>query len=756
MIKFNKLNNKKILITSALPYANNIPHLGNIIGCVLSADVFARFCRSYYGKENVLYVCGTDEHGTTTETKAVELGITPAEVTEKFYKIHTDIYKWFKCSFDIFGRTSSKNNIEVTQDIFLKLDKNGYIKEQELEQLYCEKCKRFLADRFAEGTCPKCGYEDARGDQCDKCSNLLNATELINPRCKICGSTPIIKKENHLFIDLPKISPKLKSWIDSASRKWSQNAITMTQGWLRDGLKLRCITRDLKWGVPVPKKGYEHKVFYSWFDAPIGYIGITKDLLNEKYKDWWHNPDNILLYQFMGKDNIPFHTILFPSFLIGVEDNYTLLHQISSTEYLNYEDAKFSKSRGTGVFGDDAISSGIPADVWRYYLLSNRPETSDTIFTWKNFQKKTNNELLANLGNFINRTLTFLFRNLDAIIPELNSKDESNENNNEDNEITEFNNKVNEKIKQVISLLERVELRKAINEIFALSKAGNIFFQHREPWKHKQEDAKDKEHLNNTLYACIELVRKLAILIQPYLPETSLEIFRQLSLEQQSFNDFDNKDKEIKSGHKIAQPKVLFKKLEDKEVQKFHEKFSGKQKTDSEKDKDNKKNNGNKKVSERSISFNDIDLRIAKIIEVEKHPKADKLYIETIDLGYEKRTIVSGLVEHYSAQELVGKNIVVVANLKPANLRGIESKGMLLAVQSEKKEIGLILAPTANPGDKVYLQGQEPKPLKEIDIDQFFSVKLTAKNNAVLHNDKKLVTDSGALIVDKELEGNVS
>ena len=748
MINFNNTNNKKILITSALPYANNVPHLGNIIGCVLSADVFARFCRSFYGKENVLYVCGTDEHGTTTETKAVELGITPAQVTEKFHKIHSDIYNWFECSFDIFGRTSSENNKEVTQDIFLKLDKNGYIVEQELEQLYCEKCQRFLADRFVEGTCPKCGYEDARGDQCDKCYNLLNATELINPRCKICGSTPIIKKENHLFIDLPKLAPKLKSWIDSASRNWSQNALTMTNGWLRDGLKLRCITRDLKWGISVPRKGYEHKVFYSWFDAPIGYIGITKDLLSDKFKDWWHTPDNVLLYQFMGKDNIPFHTILFPSFLIGADDNYTLLNQISSTEYLNYEEAKFSKSRGTGVFGDDAMSSGIPADVWRYYLLSNRPESSDTIFTWKSFQEKTNNELLANLGNFVNRTLTFLFRNFDGVVPELKKEN--------DNEVLEFQEKVNKKIKFIIPLLEKVELRKAINEIMLVSKLGNEFFQKREPWKHKSEDIKDKNHLNNTLYACIELVRKLAILIQPYLPETSAEIFRQLALEQQTYVELDMP---IKVGHKITQPKVLFKKLEDKEIQKFHEIFSGKQKKENEKgkDKDNKDKKDNGQV--RAISFNDIDLKVAKIIEVEKHPKADKLYIETIDLGYEKRTIVSGLVGHYSAEELINKNIIVVANLKPAKLCGVESKGMLLAVESEKKEIGLILAPNSKPGDRVYLEEQEKtkiEPKEQISIDEFFSIKLEARKNAVLHNNKKLVTNSAALIVDKELEGSVS
>ena len=546
----------------------------------------------------------------------------------------------------------------------------------------------------------------------------MNAVDLINPKCKICSSSPIIKKEKHLFIDLPKLAPKLKSWIDSASKGWSQNAITMTNGWLRDGLKNRCISRDLKWGIPIPKKGYEHKVFYSWFDAPIGYIGITKDLLNEKYKEWWLNPENVNLFQFMGKDNIPFHTILFPSFLIGSGDNYTMLHQISSTEYLNYEDAKFSKSRGTGVFGDDAMQTGIPADIWRYYLLSNRPETSDTVFTWKGFQEKTNNELLANLGNFVNRTLTFLFRNFEGVVPEKT----------EDKELDKFFNEINEKQKKIIQSLKNVGLRRGINEIMLLSKLANVFFQTREPWKHKE----DKEHLNNTVYACAEIVRKLAILVEPYLPNTSKEIFAQLNLEPQGFNDLD---KNIQSGHKINQPKVLFKKLEDKQIKELQNKFSGKQ--------------------NKEIVINDIDLRVAKIINVEKHPKADKLYIEELDLGYEKRIIISGLVGHYSAEELVGKNIILVANLKSAKLRGIESKGMLLAASSEDKKVGLILAPNSKPGDKVYLEGQESKPRKQINIDQFFSVKISAKENTVLHNSKKLKTDVEFLVVDKEIDGLV-
>lgn len=719
MIKFN---NKKILITSALPYVNNVPHLGNIIGCVLSADVFARFARSSYGKDNVLFICGTDEHGTTSETKALELKKSVQEVCEQYHDKHKKIYSWFDCSFDKFGKTSSKANHEITKEIFLKLDKNGYIFEDSLKQLYCENCKKHLADRFVEGTCPKCGYEHARGDQCDKCSNLLNATDLINPKCSTCGKTPIIKTEQHLFIDLPKIAPELKNWMDKVKENWSQNAITMTQSWLRDGLKPRCITRDLKWGIKVPKKGFEHKVFYSWFDAPIGYIGITKDLLpEEEFNKWWHNPNKVNLYQFMGKDNIPFHTILFPSFLIGTRDNYTLLNQISSTEYLNYEDSKFSKSRQTGVFGDDAMNTGIPSDVWRYYLLSNRPETSDSIFTWKNFQEKTNNELLANLGNFVNRSLTFLYRNLNGIIPQKTEQ------------IQDFETKIQKQIQKILDAYKKVELRKAINEIMVLSKFGNNFFQHREPWKHKQ----DPEHLHTTMYYCIDLVKKLAILTEPYLPKTSKEIFNQINLEKQTIQQLQEK---ISENHKINQPQVLFNKLQDKEIERFHEKFSGKQNT----------------IEKKEFSINNIELRVAKITAVEKHPDADKLFIEQVDLGYEKRQIVSGLVGHYAPDQLIGKNIVLVANLKTAKLRGVKSQGMLLAAQNKNKEIGLILAPNSKLGDLVFADKIQHKKFKEITIDQFFSIKLKSKDNQVFYKNTELKTQNANLIVDKEINGNVS
>jgi methionyl-tRNA synthetase len=407
---------KRRLITSALPYVNNVPHLGNLIQ-VLSADAFARFCR-LRGMET-LYICGTDEYGTATENRAVEEGISPKELCDRYHAIHADIYSWFNIAFDKFGRTSTLIQTEVTQDIFLKLDKAGFICERTIEQFYCAKCDRFLADRYIRGICPHCGSADARGDQCEACQKLLDPTDLKEPQCSACGSTPSLQKTNHLYIDLPAIREKLEAWIKTASVRgfWANNAVQMTQAWIRDGLKERAITRDLKWGIPVPKPGYEKKVFYVWFDAPIGYISITGNLGDEIIKSkksanafsfsdwhdfvnyWWKRPEEVELFQFIGKDNIPFHTVIFPSSLLGSGDNWTMLHHMSSTEYLNYESGKFSKSRGIGVFGTDAKETGIPADVCRFYIFYNRPEKSDAMFTWNDFQEKVNGELIGNLGN---------------------------------------------------------------------------------------------------------------------------------------------------------------------------------------------------------------------------------------------------------------------------------------------------------------------------------------------------------------------
>ncbi len=701
------MSKKRILVTSALPYVNNIPHLGTMV-CIISADIYTRYLR--LKKENVISVLGTDEHGTTTETIAMELGMTPKQAVDHFFKIHKEIYAWFNCSYDCLGRTSSKESKEITQDIFMKLYKNNYIEEKEVEQMYDEKADKFLSDRFIEGICPHCKYEEARGDQCDRCGKLLEPIELINPKSKLTGSKPVVKKTKHLFIKLDELQPLIERFVEERKSKWSDNALTTTKAWLREGLKERAITRDLSWGIPVPLKGYENKVFYVWFDAPIGYIAITK-ASREDWKKWWHNPEETKLVQFMGKDNIPFHTVLFPASLIGTGDKYTLLDTISVNEYLNYEDTKFSKSRGIGVFGDNAKETGIPADTWRYYITINRPETSDTKFTWKDLQEKINSDLVGNLGNLVNRTLTFIKRYSDGRVLRITKPlDYSKE------------------VEEILRAYEDIELKKALKQIMSLSKKGNQYFQDQEPWRAIKED---KEKAANALAVLANMIKDLAILIHPVMPRVAEQITLQLNYKKKLSLELL---KERVENHEITEPSPLFDKLEDKKLLGLQEKYSGKQEKESK-------------------ALEKIDLRIAKITSVEKHPEADKLYIEKIDFGGETRTIVSGLVGHYEPEELIGKHVLIVYNLKPAKLRGVESHGMLLAVQQGKK-VGILHSPDSKPGDKVIIQGIQAKTANEITIDEFFSTKIIAKKTALKADGCELKAP-GKIFVDKGLEGQV-
>ena len=546
---------KKRLVTSALPYVNNVPHLGNLTQ-VLSADVFARFCR-LMGYET-LYICGTDEYGTASETKALQEGMSPRELCDKYHEIHKAIYKWFNISFDYFGRTSTAKQTEIVQHIFNKVDENGYISEKEMTQLYCPTCKRFLADRFVNGECPNCHSEDARGDQCDNCGKLLDPTELINPRCSVCGSTPEVRTTKHLFINLPKALPLLKEWMDKASKDgfWANNAIQITNSWIRDGLQERCITRDLKWGIPVPKPGYEDKVFYVWFDAPIGYISITANAVKD-WQYWWRDPENTELFQFIGKDNIPFHTVIFPSSLLATGEKWTMLHHMSSTEYLNYEGGKFSKSRGIGVFGNDVEDTGIPADCWRFYMFYNRPEKSDFTFTWKDFQDKVNKELIGNLSNLVNRTLSFIKRFYDGKIenPEI-----------DDALISE----IREREKKITDLLEHAEEKDALHEIFALSDLGNKAFQDAEPWKKRTESPEEAKKLLCTLYF---LIRDLGVMVTPYIPSTGEKILSFLGRNNSVWKDIGNTDGDVS----VEKIELLFTKLEDKLIDELRIRYSGTQ-----------------------------------------------------------------------------------------------------------------------------------------------------------------------------------
>ena len=764
------------LITAALPYVNNIPHLGNIIQS-LSGDVFARFCRNR-GYET-LYVCGVDEYGTATETKALEEGKDPRSLCNHYYQEHTKIYKWFNINFDKFGRTSNPQCTEITQSLFTDLDKAGLIKEHVNKQLFCPNCNRFLADRYVDGTCPKCGSTKARGDQCDECGTLLDPIDLKDPKCHTCGATPEVKETKHLYIDLPSISPKLNEWMEKASveGKWADNALSMTKAWIRDGLQERAITRDLKWGIPVPKPGYENKVFYVWFNAPIGYLSITKQLADEleksgrksfDWKSWWlpeeseeaKGKEKVDLFQFIGKDNIPFHTVIFPCTLLGSPHNWTKLHHMSSTEFLNYEDGKFSKSRGIGVFGSDAIESGIPADAWRFYIFYNRPEKQDYQFTWKDFMEKLNGELIGNLGNLVNRTLLFVNKYFDGVIPEAPVDEE-------------LWSQVRDLEKKATDYLEWAELKDAFHTMFEISDICNKKFQAAEPWKTRESDPEScKKLIHNLCY----VIKDLMIMMNPYMPQYTQVIMSYFGKSIQE----TKVGTETKPGYtwanlgetegldKVGPTEVYFKPLDQKTMLAFREKFSGTQQKKAEKEakKAEKKKEEQKPAltAEQQVEFfnKNINLTVAKIVDIKPNPEGEKLYIETLDDGSgTPRTIQSGLRMYLKEEELLGKHVIIAENLAPRTMRGVESRGMLLAGdykdENGKECVEVLDAAWAAPGTKVILEGTDPAASKkaEINIDEFFSVAIEAKDGFVQIAGKKLMADGKEIKTQKALNSEI-
>nr|ASF90248.1 hypothetical protein SPAR05587 [Bartheletia paradoxa] len=567
-----KKGEKNILITSALPYVNNTPHLGNIIGSTLSADVYSRYSRSR--NRNTLYICGTDEYGTATETKALSEGCTPQELCDKFHVVHKDVYEWFEIGFDYFGRTTTPAQTEIAQDIFLKLNENDCLQAQDMVQLFCESCTRFLADRFVEGTCPKCGYDDARGDQCDKCGQLQNPAELIKPRCKLCSKPPVQRSSRHMFVRLDAITPRLAPWIEKSKEKgkWSNNGVVITESWLKEGLRPRCITRDMKWGVPVPLDGFRDKVLYVWFDAPIGYPSITANYTKD-WEQWWKNPDEVDLYQFMGKDNVPFHTVMFPAYLIGSGDNWTLLHHINTTEYLNYESGKFSKSRNVGVFGNNAKDTGIAPSVWRYYLLSNRPEVSDSVFTWSDFVAKNNGELLNNLGNMVNRVLKFIANNCDRTLRGP-ADVEGGTVALEDETSLEgiFVMGVNKALEDYIAAMEAVKIRNGLMAAMTLSQRTNEFVQ-----ANKLDNSllkSDPERCARVLLLAANAIYAVSTLIEPFMPSTAQSILEQLNAPARSVPEALSID--LLPGHKIGTPKALFSRIDaSKKVEEWRAAYGG-------------------------------------------------------------------------------------------------------------------------------------------------------------------------------------
>ncbi|XP_022279803.1 methionine--tRNA ligase, cytoplasmic isoform X2 [Canis lupus baileyi] len=516
---------------------------------------------------NTFYLCGTDEYGTATETKAMEEGLTPQEICDKYHAIHADIYRWFNISFDIFGRTTTPQQTKITQDIFQRLLTRGFVLQDTVEQLRCERCARFLADRFVEGVCPFCGYEEARGDQCDKCGKLINAIELKKPQCKVCRSCPVVKSSQHLFLDLPKLEKRLEEWLGKTlpGSDWTPNARFIIRSWLRDGLKPRCITRDLKWGTPVPLEGFEDKVFYVWFDATIGYLSITANY-TDQWERWWKNPEQVNLYQFMAKDNVPFHGLVFPCSALGAEDNYTLVSHLIATEYLNYEDGKFSKSRGVGVFGDMAQDTGIPADIWRFYLLYIRPEGQDSAFSWTDMLLKNNSELLNNLGNFINRAGMFVSKFFGGYVPEMVLTSD-------DRRLLAH---VTLELQHYHQLLEKVRIREALRSILTISRHGNQYIQVNEPWKRIKGSEADRQRAGTVTGLAVNIAALLSVMLQPYMPTVSATIQAQLQVPPPACSILlTNFLCTLPAGHQIGTVSPLFQKLENDQIESLRQRFGG-------------------------------------------------------------------------------------------------------------------------------------------------------------------------------------
>ena len=541
----------RVLVLCALPYTNAVPHIGNIVGSHLPADIFARYCR-LRGLET-LFVGATDENGTPTEVAALELGITPKELTDTLYKVHKDIYSWFGISYDNFSRTSTPVHHRTTQDFFLGIHKKGFVSEGTLRLPYCERDRLFLPDRYVQGTCPVCGYEFARGDQCERCSTLLDPDQLIDPRCKIDGSVPVWRESRQLFLELGKVQRRLERWIRSR-KVWRDQVTSLALGWIREGLKKRSITRDLRWGVPVPLKEYGDKVFYVWFDAPIGYVSATKEWAQDEgkpnyWKKFWLDRD-ARNDNFLGKDNIPYHTIFWPGMLFA-HGGFNLPYDVVGLQFCNYEGDKISKSRNWGIFCENVPQVGLDPDIWRYYLINIIPETKDTEFKWEDFKSKVNNELVANIGNFVYRTTTFAWNNFGGKVT-LHGRSRG--------EIELIAN-VRALSRQTIDLLGEVRFRDALGRVLSIADLGNEFFQRMEPWRMVKVDRAKCEQV---IHTCLAVCESVAVLLQPFLPQSSDKILSGLGSPTPTFAAVVEVRKTIRL---TGKPEIPFRKLEDDQIQ---------------------------------------------------------------------------------------------------------------------------------------------------------------------------------------------
>ncbi len=647
-------NETKYLITAALPYANSYIHIGHIAGAYLPPDIYTRYRR--LKNDNILFISGSDEHGTAIEMASIMEKVSPREIIDRYHFSNKKSFEDLGISFDIYSRTSNKIHHETAQEFFLNLYNKNLLSLKTEKQLYSEKEKRFLADRFVTGTCPVCGYENARGDECENCGSNLSPLELINPKSKITGDTPVVKESSHFYFPLDKYQDKLSEWI-STKKNWKQNVINYCKGWFKAGLHERAITRDLEWGVKVPLKDCDGKVIYVWFEAPIGYISATKELFiersePEKWKEYWQD-DNTKLIHFIGKDNIVFHSIFFPAMLMA-HGGYILADNIPANEFLNFRGEKQSKSRGTGVFVKDILQKFSP-DVVRYALAANLPENKDSDFSWKDLQTKNNSELAGILGNFINRTVVFAKSKFENKIPRKDKVEVIDE---------ELKNFLNEQTNLISTHYENFRFKDALTETMNVVRAANKYFNDTEPWKKIKEDS---QRCGTIINNCLELCHAIAILIHPFLPFTSEKILKILNKDNSDLK-WDRIGYDVLTpGNTLGENEILFPQIEDKQI-----------------DEDSvEKNTDEANLNLISIEdFKKVELRVAKVIQCEAVPKSKKLLKLKLKVGDSEKQIVSGISEHYKPEDLIGKLIVVVDNLKPSKLMGIDSEGMLLAAKS--------------------------------------------------------------------------
>jgi len=677
------LTKEKILVTSALPYANGPIHLGHLSGAYLPADIFVRYKR--LNGDDVVYICGSDEHGVPITISADKEKVSPQVIIDRYHEANKKAFTRFGMSFNNYSRTSIPVHHETAKEFFLEFYNRGLFVEKKSLQFFDDKANMFLPDRYVEGTCPKCGNEEARSDECENCGSLYDPSELKNPKSKISGGTPKLKETSHYYFPLGKYQPALEKYVDEMNEKygWKENVLQYCRGWFKDRLKDRAITRDLDWGIKVPVDSAAGKVIYVWFEAVLGYISSTKELSQQKndpnlWKKYWQDPKTKYI-AFIGKDNVVFHTIIFPAILMawneGGKEQYCLPQNVPANEFLNFEGKKFSKSRNWGIDVDEFLDLFEP-DLLRYTLAANLPETRDTDFYWKEFQLRNNSELADILGNFINRTFTFVFKHFDGQVPALGKLEKIDE---------DMLKEISEYPQRVSDLYEKYKIRDGVNEIMNLARDGNKYFNDTEPWKTVKSD---KERCGTTLNICLQTIYSLAELFSPVLPFSTEKLFVMLNAKPVDWKDCGKP--QLTEGHQLNQSEILFPKIEDEKIEAQITKLP---KSEPEKEK------------VELITYDDfmkIQLRTAEVIEAEKVPKSEKLLKLKIRLDNEERQVIAGIAKNYDPENLIGRKVVIVANLQPAKLMGLESKGMILAVETKDGSLEVLNVPeSVNNGTRV-------------------------------------------------------